>query len=387
MTLRLSDRPRNRSPLPTRFQMRAIHLDSNRVMLHAFLAFVALLFRQICVGEEFAAEGRLAYQTFGLKGDVQADLSYEFTVSVKDCNWFIRTVPKKYVLFGKAHALRDYNIASSDSTNFYELTSIEGIVKAAGGKGNSFAGRIGPGSAPFGLSDPTLIVLWYAFASGCYFRDLRDTYINPATVLLKQETYAKDFRVLASWKLQDSVPFLPKSIILDGVSRSEARLDEKGDSAWHFTNCVYRVQEFGKIASLELPKMVIVQYFDRNPTNSAVLIPTGYIRIEATNYQKTVSIDSFRPIIPDRAALSDMRTIFSTTPFGIGVKGVVWPELQSSKKRADVLALSAKMRAANDSRKPNIVFVLLLVLLSISPIIVISYRRWGGNKRKEWPNI
>ena len=352
-------------------------------IIRIFLVFVLLLLLSIDTAYcyEFTVEGNIKYQIFSSGGQVLVEQENSFTFSVKDCNWFIKSVPKRFLKFGKEQPLMAYEIASSDSTNFYELESIEGLPKSVKSGNQTFAGRIGPGAVPFGLSDPRLVVLWYAFGSGCYFANLHDDYVNPPTAFRGEDTYAKDFRVQATWQLQTNPPFLPKSIAFYGVPKYQT--NEVPDLP--FTKCIYLVQDFKEESSFVIPRTILVQYFLKNPTNKTAILTAANMQIEITNVQEKVSSKSFRPDISGIAFLSDMRTISPNTPFGIVVpQGHDWPNLDASKQKAAAIALAMAQRpSVSESHNLRIAVIRIVWIASIFiPLAVMGYLQWKKQTTK-----
>jgi hypothetical protein len=174
---------------------------------------------------EYEVVGTLSYvYSESVTGDIIVDQEQNFSIEVSDCKFFLKKVPTKFIKFGKEAALEDYIVASTDLTNFYYLVSLESIVnsqinskskqtntKAQPQKPLSgAAGIIGNGQIPYG-TDPTINLIWYAFASGCYFKkEVDDQFIFGITPFRNVGYYSQDFRVRAQWEIESAAPFLPK---------------------------------------------------------------------------------------------------------------------------------------------------------------------------------
>lgn len=253
---------------------------------------------------EFVAQGTINYQVLSYDGSVFVEQDDLFTVSVKNCEWHIKKIPTRFLKNGKEQPLAEYGVASSDSTNFYQVASFKRIVSTQQQKTEAFDGRIGPGAVPFGLSDPKYIVLWYAFGSGCYFPALTNNQVNPPTILKSEEMYAQGFRVTAHWELENDLPFLPKFIAFEAPEAHQTMT--AGAEKGHLTNCVFTVQEFANQFGLVLPKIVTVNYFGWHPLIPTTIIPTSRMRIVVSNFRARVAIENFKPEIPEPAVISDL---------------------------------------------------------------------------------
>jgi hypothetical protein len=327
-------------------------------------------------GVEFEAEGSSTYKVLS-GGAVYVQQEDHITVSVRGCEWLVKKVPIRFLKGGKEQPLAHYGVASSDSTNFYQVSSFP-----RAGEGSSMDARIGPGGVPFGLSDPKYIVLWYMFGSSCYFQHLQGRYVNPPTVLLGEAHYAKDFRVLASWELENAAPNLPKMIAFDSVPRwsLEVRRDEA--PIWHSTSCRLVVQEFTNRGGLLLPKRVLAEYFGSSPTNQPLPFLTGSFEVRMTNFHAQVSVTTFRPDISRGAFVSDMRTICSNTPFGVVNRAASdWPRLESSRAKAQSVAL-AKRGSRASTRRVSLVRIGLVALILAPGMFWFVLRRLETTKER-----
>ncbi len=349
-------------------------MEDKQTITNSTWLMVMVLFFLTCPtyasNDEFVAEGTIAYQVLSYDGSVFVEQDDLFTVSVKDCEWSIKKIPTRFLKNGKEQPLAEYGIASSDSTNFYQVSSFKGIVSTEKQKREAFDGRIGPGAVPFGLSDPKYIVLWYAFGSGCYFPSLTNNQVNPPTILKTEGAYAQDFRVTAHWELESGPPFLPRFITFD--TPPALQKTATGTERGHLTNCVFTVQEFTNVFGLAIPTVITVNYFGWHPLNPTTIIPTSRMRIVVSNFQARVAVEHFRPEIPEPAVISDLRTIASNTPFGVASRNSrTWPNIEDSKKRA-----SARAQAIGMAEHRNKSHVTLLRISLIS--VVIAPALWLG---------
>jgi hypothetical protein len=255
-----------------------------RISKYIFLLYLAQI--DFGFGYEYILEGNVKYQLFLQQGQVIAEQESSFVFREKDCNWLVKCVPHRFVKFGKEQPLYAYELASSDGTNFYELESLSGLPKPA----KPFEGVIGPGSDPFGLSDPRLTTLWYAFGSSCYFAKRNGNLVNPPTANTGSQTYAKDFHVPAIWQIESNPPFLPEAIFFYKTNESTLTT---------FTNVIYKVHEFKSVAGLLLPKAISMQYFfTQSLSNKPTTWITADMEIEVTNFQATSPNEDFTVKIP-----------------------------------------------------------------------------------------
>ena len=337
-----------------------------------FFAALAIL---SAPASEYSVDGFIKYEVYFLNGKTWAEQENSFHFHNKDCEWYVGCVPLRFVKLGKDQELFSSEIASSDGTNFYELESLQGLTKSPL-QSQNYAGRVGPGAVPFGLSDPRLIILWYAFGSSCYFPDIKGEFVNPPTILAGQEIYAKDFRVSADWKLEADPPFLPTLITFKDLPRCQSNDFVAG----HFTNCLYLVKDFADAKGLKLPKTVFVSYFDRNPTNRSLDWLAGKMEIDVTNFQSGGASCKFTPAIPGHGFISDLRTISTLTPFAVAeVKGSTWPDPSVSKRIAAQIASSMARQKSGwvaGRNKPKVVRLVLLTftLFSMTAISLLLWR-------------
>jgi hypothetical protein len=321
---------------------------------------------------EYSVSGTICYE-ISLSGQVVARQEDAFHVHVSDCQWQIRKTPLLFLRNGQKRPVFGDTILSSDLTNFYQLTDVRddrgGIKVMPDGIGsessrsnapdtgfpshspsnigapyvrNSFDARIGPGAAPFGVSDPKLLMLWYAFCSGCYFPTIKDGYIHPPKPLLSEQDYAKSFRVAAIWEVEKTAPYLPRVIAFDFLNH--LRNQTNGGGGLTFTNCLYWASEFTNTSGVSLPKTIEVKYYSHSPiTFSTELV--GLMRIAVTNVSPKADHVRFRPEIPAPASISDMRTISSNRSFGIAIPNAVrWPEINTSPKNIGVFGPCEKRK-------------------------------------------
>ncbi len=321
---------------------------------------------------EFSVEGKIRYEIFFESGEKYVEQQDEFRVSVRDCNWHIRKVPKVFLRHETPQSLGDYGLVMSDGTNFYQVSSFQ----------NALTARIGPGAVPFCLTDPKMIVLWYAYASSCYLSHIQDEFVNPPTVF-NEAYYARDFRVRCDWQLFDKLPFLPSSMAFDGVAKFETNASTRS-----FTNAIFKVTETFDDKGLVVPKIASVEYFSRSRTNQALVFRSAKMSIEANALAESVDQHCFQSPNLTNATVSDMRTISSNTPFGIAYFGQLqWPNLDSSLSKAEKLAASARLRVPERSAMTRLALLRwVLIILTIVPAFYLIIRLQKHRKHYENTN-
>ena len=293
-------------------------------------------------GVEFEGRGAVCYRGFDLNGGVRFEQRDQIVVTIKDCCWCIRKTPQSFILDGTNRLISGETVLASDLTNFYQLTDVSNLTGWRPGRTDvhRFVARVGPGSIPFDITDPKLLIVWYAFASSCYFATNRERYLYPPTVL-DSRFYAEDFRVASEWELSERPPLLPREIHFGEFynfhkAQTVVSLDELRNvpsPAGHFV-----VEEFAAYDRLAVPRRAWTCSWGRHPFDPTRVVPTSEITIEMSEFRPPSTV-SFRPRIPGPAIVSDLRTICRETPFGVGFERVSdWPPLEASLLKARSLA-------------------------------------------------
>jgi hypothetical protein len=317
-----------------------------------------------------------------MKGEQEDD----FLVCVKGCSWYIKDTPRRSVLHGKESLMMDYYIASSDSTNYYELDSSESKV----GNHTPFFARIGEGNVPYIVSNFKILDLWYSLASSCYFANLGNALLIPP-LNLPGAAYTNEFRVSAFWQLEEVMPFLPKAIIFDAPrvwNVSNLKLDQQsaGPSnprVWHYTNCIYSIAERARFKGLLLPKSSLFEFFSENGTNDYWTAAKLSIQVSIVN--ETSEMSSFVIPLPKTARLTDLRTISSETPFTtpLGIR-TNWPDLAKSKAKARAMLpgrLAAMQASSTANYLPVRIVLACAILLPIMLGLPMFKAKWQKQKQ------
>lgn len=334
----------------------------------------ALLPSKAVLGFEYGVEGRVSYKVLRRSGDVFAHQEDMFRAEVSNCWWRIQTLCFKNTLLGQNEPVLPPMFYSSDTTNFYELMDVAAIETNAMRAGTKIhGGKIGPGAVPFAI-DTKVIVLWYAFASGCYFRSLDEPFLNPPVPLDKSEEYANDFRVRGVWELNGAQPFLPSSIAFDRTPKHQLPTGTASEQSWAFTNCVYSANNFRAVAECAVPTLAVWEYFSRNVTGAQEPILTGRIEILVTNVFQQIGAVAFRPRVVGPVMLSELRTISERTPFTLIVDNSTnWPQLENSLARANTIATVTRRERTHRG-----FLVGMLCLLLAAPLVAVLRRRKKG---------
>jgi hypothetical protein len=299
-----------------------------------FFLVLFLLFLTEVKAYEYVIQGTITYEVYlGDSSSPLAEQEDDFSFSLKNNCFWNQQVSKKFNKFGKPQLLFGGCVASSDSTNYYWISSNSTqLAKSPLLSGSPpVSALIGTGVVPYRLMDPKAVVLWYAFGSSCYLSNVQDNCIYPTTInnaSNERNESGLDFRVSASWKLQKEPPFLPSSIIFDEMPcQSEIR---SNNLIILKTNCVYTADKFTTSNGLTIPWAASVSNFNK----SGIL--SGVMKIKVTNVLYNVNITNFQPIISGPVQISDVRTISPNTPravFLITTQG--WPSLRFSQRIAN----------------------------------------------------
>lgn len=324
-------------------------------------------FAHVALSHEFTVAGTISYKIFSANGDIRVHQLDEFTLVVRDCNWYIKKVPLLFERAGKAVSLTGTTEVSSDTENFYQLTQLTASPKVR------LLGRIGPGAAPFDLSDPKLIVLWYSYASTCYLKAIggSEGYVVPPTTLGTEDTYARDFRVLAAWKSGDDQLGFLEQIHFDGRSKFEVSATDIAARRWHFTNCILTVNDYIRTNGFAVPSDVLVQMFSETKPSHPTRL-TATIAVAARYLSQDCSITNFIPRLSKAADISDMRTISTNTPYGIvALNTTNWPRIEASRSLAMALrpVMNSKGNMISEWKRPALLVCFTLILLS--PMVIL----------------
>jgi hypothetical protein len=333
------------------------------------------------LAQEYEVRGSLSYRMVRkTSGVVLMDQEMDFMMAVDGCRWFLRQTPRSFSRMGQPRAMEDYVVASTDLTNFYFLVSMETMAKAqpeasaerARAPLNVGAGMIGSGTVPYG-TDPTVILLWYGLASGCYFRlGVTNEYIHGVVAFEEASYYGKDFRARGFWRLAPSPPYLPTSLVFTPDFRFLRDAPDRNFRKWpNPTNCVYSAFDFTNVGGLTVPRRARAEFPITNDleTTFEFTLATASARC---------SVKQFVPSIPPGSALiSDYRTISGSTSQAVATGPTTnWPRLATSSAKLDIML----QQAAGAQRKTaarSIVRVLILsvVLTGLVPVWAVAQLR------------
>lgn len=333
---------------------------------------------------QYEIAGRVTYQQTEHDGKIRSLRDYAFTVNVDGCRWQINQELLRFIKGGNERTnlpLISY-VCSSDLTNLYSISTMgTNGVKLIKPLSNRSSGFIGTGDAPYGLSSSSTYVLWYAFASSCYFERVTNEYIHPVITLDSSGDYARDYRVRSKWGLAEAPPHLPKMISF-GMYQSHMNNSGKPvrQDIFESTNCILAVKSFTNLGSYVFPKEVSAQYFVfPDESNYAIRLPEATVTVEVTNILLASSLREFTPHIDGAAFLTDLRPVKHEVPVR-AVLGIQtnWPNLSASERNYS-WAIAAYDRAESRANKQlsltRFVTMLFLVISSLVFFIVIS-KNW-----------
>lgn len=330
----------------------------------------------------YEVQGTANYRTADKKtGDAFIEQNFDFVMWVDGCKWLLKKTPTLFTKNGKSQDLEDYIVASTDLTNFYYLVSMKGILESAQRRGaklppdiNIASGMIGKGIAPYG-KDPTVPLLWYALASGCYFQGtVTNQYIPGVFSFVNSRYYANDDRVEAAWSLDGRAPYLPKRIVFSGKYKFLQEHPDPGFSEWLYpTSCVYTALEFTNIGSLYLPKLAKAEFPNTNRFETT-------FQMHVASVAETSGEIDFKPALPGRSLISDYRSVTPYAPVVVPTDSKTeWPTLASTQAKSRQAAQVVK-ESSNKRSHMRIIFVFCL----LSSSLVIFY--YFGHKLTNEPS-
>ena len=339
-----------------------------------YIAIICTMFATFDLkSTEYAVYGQLTYVTYYSTGAEFARVDQDFAIEVKDCNWHIKTISKRNIVMGKEQDLEDYTIASSDSTYFYHLISLETVASKRNAKASS-TGAIGPGGIPFGISDPILYFVWYSFCSPCYLQNLGNSKAFPPMRILKTSHYASDFKVPLLREMLQKPPFFPKALSFTSSSTWLHDPDNNPKTGNQFTNFIFQLVNTTNLNGYEFPFSGFFKCFDRHPKKTNEIFLANELTFTITNVGLQCSIIDFKPEISNGAALTDLRPISSGTPIAIGT-GVIkdWPD-ESSSKWIAIKKIGLRQKHLVKKSKEQFAIQCAIVLILISPGIMYVWK-------------
>jgi hypothetical protein len=354
----------------------------SRSNYRSWILFALLGALSWCRGEQYEAQGSLTYSLVNTNtGLPAAERQCDFSVSVNDCKWFIRTVPTKFTRLGQARPLEDSIVAASDATNMFYLASYERIAaerqeKSESRTRNVASGHIGNGIVPHG-SDPTLPVLWYGLGSACYMATkVTNGWLHSVSSFKNAAYYSKDWRVSATWELLPLPPHLPKAIVFSG---SYKFLQEAPtpvfDEPLNPTNCIYSVLDLITKGHLTLPRRATASFPNTNGLQTVCTF-------EVTNVLDRCSVIDFTPRLPGLTVLSDLRPISHLLSKGVGMQPTTnWPVFAVSKEMHDRILRSKIATNAQGPRRDLWILAILLVPL-LSPLVFLLHKTKNKKQKK-----
>jgi hypothetical protein len=329
---------------------------------------------------EYEVKGTTSYRFIDRKKNITVvDQEQDFAISVSGNRWFLRETPVLFTQLGNRRPLPDYIEASSDLTNYYFLVSYATLAKQHPGALNTCAGTIGKGIFPYG-QDPTISLLWYAFASGWYLREQTSGFIYGVTPFRNPGYYSKDFRTSASWRLESFPPNLPEAIAFFGEYKF---LQESPDPSFpeplNATNCIYTALAFTNIGDMALP----LQGEARFPTTNFVVTDFEF---KVLSVARRSTVENFTIHIPGTAILSDLRPIAVDLPVAVPT-GLVhgWPRLDASEDAYARLVQGKKLvqtrsRGNGIARMCIVTLFVVITGLFITTLIVHKKASIGSGK-------
>lgn len=251
---------------------------------------------------EYCVQGTIRTKT--LIGSKNGGLTYPestvgFEMFVADGRWLMT--------LGSADLnLRDSTTVSCDGEDTFMLLNYETRIKIRTQQKLSPVSNVGDATARRGTVPsfefaPEAGALWLAYASGPTLANSQSGSLLPvpfagyASLSNSRAVGESDFLEEAVWATNGTRPYLPRSI-------HYVRETDPGEShsGLRLTNVIYRTVSFMEVGGLSVPgeASVVIQRYDSQQTNDAVLQLCNEFHMVATNVAIGKTPPSFMPALP-----------------------------------------------------------------------------------------
>jgi hypothetical protein len=354
--------------------------------LNHVLCSLACVFGIIVTPRDVYAAKPLAFEVHGLVQERRPSgempwapkgTSYSFTFTLIEGKWRIHLESDsqyegKAIKVGNNTVIvktPDSQVLASDGTNFYS-TSASQYPLADRKTQDQASARIGPGTIPFGVSDP-LLVLWYCFGSSEYLESRDTSEVMPLHSVTFDDAASSNYLVSARWEMLPDMPRLPYSIQTSnyfGLSRPPGDF-QKGSFA--HTNVNFQVIGVTNFIGLTLPTSVLVDYyFPRRHGDKIEAVHSKHIEVIVSEVSIPNVAPKFRPPLAGRAVVADMRPWLSNPPTSLTVVASNgWPDDSMFSAK-----YSAFARHKSQQRRPLLPAV-ALGLAIVVPITFFFFKR------------
>ena len=283
----------------------------------------------------------------------------------------------------------DSQLLCSDGTNFYSLT--KAIFYTTNGSKreiieNNANGAIGPGTAPFGAVNDTLLAIWYAFASSEYLSDSESGQLVP----LYPETHADilrgDHLVSARWELSPELPHLPRSILMSNYFGWTDNPQSFRKGEFPNTNVDFQVVASTNVFGLSLPLSIQIKYFiptmrgSQNQTRLAKMIT-----VTGRSYRRLAMAIEVPPAIEGTAVINDLQYWFTNAAHS-KIQDVsvvvtnIWP--RQTQSEAKYQAIKNYQRGVGNRNSRRTTMLVILIAVAAAPLFLAIVRLITNNQSK-----
>jgi hypothetical protein len=381
-----------------------------RMLKACFGATLVFLVLPSMPAAEFSVQGTVVIEGFreveGSNSPTRVDVG--FSVAVSNCHWFIRT---ERPIPGGLSATE----LGTDGGPIYSSS----WFSPGNGTGEKFVdATVRPGGRPYVAQDPVISLVWFAYASECYFGGITSTNrLEPLRVRYfaggRSLYNLTNFTVPAVWSLATTTPSVPDHAVFfeDGLVR---QWKDERDSWWRppierrisapyengYTGLVYTVEKYLSRGKAIVPERFQLQTFGPKPdarsSNDLNLIvrQTGLV----ADFSDRVTIKSFLPRIPNDARILEERFVRSTPPvFGFSYEaGGKWLDDDSVKKLPEyaqqlreqsrvIVALKYRPQTSEAIPKRARIILLAFVFAITLPFAYCFYRIGYRNRKCQKP--
>jgi len=217
--------------------------------------------------------------------NAQLAATFDFTASVKDCQWLIRTTTPE-------GSSVEYYEDAYDGENVYHYLQFRG--QPQNNTANSSGGAIEINDIPNNKADYAIPV-WLAFGSHCYFDTVKGHQVKSFFDWAQPDRSMLNRLIEVDFKRSDQPPHAPTYIYSKDLNR------------------IYRVLDFTNFGGLLLPKEFVVECFRPGldiATNRPVFSYHGIL----SEISGQVAPQNFAPILDGRTYTEDRRFVQRTPP-------------------------------------------------------------------------
>lgn len=333
-----------------------------------------------CCGQVFEVKGKLIYNGFFQSECVYSN-RMDFRVVVDGCRWLISTLDQR---------------AGFTATTAFEGGISYNLNTWVKGSSNIYAAIIEAEEVPSGNAS-AISYVWLAYASSCYFKNLKTNFIVPLRILDDPHLRDEGFKMEGRWSISSELPYLPLRVeyLNDGVVRA---YDFKNKERVTFPyrdpynkghiDADYLVLEKTNIGGITLPAKFIFKTYALPPFVSTNDHPTNLmVRSEIEVSEVTVSLSpnlqSFRPQFSGMVNYTDKRI---SRPDG-GVISVPrsmtngqWPDVTPALIRTAGFFSQTKISTRQEPAKTKQRMV-IVILFSVS-LGLLSIIWWQRNENR-----